>query len=479
MTKARQKKRKNAKAGVAPHTQSTPPEALLHLGNTLREQGKPEAALDCFAKALQVRPIFPEAYVGMGTCWRDMQNPQQAIACFERALAQRPEFATGLGCLGAALWSIGSLGEARIKLEHAMRIEPSNPELITALGSLAFAEGKVQEALDYFNQVLAVTPGYTSARFNKSYALLALGMFAEGWKLYEEGIGHSNMRPYNPFAGVKAWDGKPIPEQHLLIWAEQGLGDSLQFIRYAELCRQRVGKLSVLCQKPLVRLFKTFSFIDDAFDASRGGDFHADQHISMMSLPLLFGTTLETVPASVPYLRPDPASQAKWAVRFADARGLKVGLVWAGGSHEGVQYATLMDRQRSVALERLKPWLSLQGAQFYSLQKDKPAGQIAELGLTGRITDFMSEVMDFADTAAIVQNLDLVITVDTSVAHLAGGLGKPVWILSRYNADWRWLQNRPTNPWYPTARIFGQPTMGDWDSVIDEVGRELEIAINN
>ena len=154
-----------------------------------------------------------------------------------------------------------------------------------------------------------------------------------------------------------------------------------------------------------------------------------------------------------------------------------MGLVWAGSPREGNLAANRIDRQRSIALERMKPWLDLQGARFYNLQMGKPAEQIAALGLANRLTDFMGEVADFADTAAIVQNLDLVITVDTSVAHLAGGLGKPVWILSRYNACWRWLQNRSTNPWYPTARIFGQPAMGDWDSVMAEVGRELALEI--
>jgi hypothetical protein len=183
------------------------------------------------------------------------------------------------------------------------------------------------------------------------------------------------------------------------------------------------------------------------------------------------------VPAAVPYLRVDPEIQAKWAAKFAGVAGVKVGLVWAGSAHEGHVNASLIDRQRSVGLERMMPWLDLQGARFYNLQMGKPAEQIAALGLTDRLTDFMGEVEDFADTAAIIQNLDLVIAVDTSVAHLAGGLGKPVWILSRYNACWRWLQNRPTNPWYPTARIFGQPTLGDWDTVMAEVGRELTLEI--
>jgi hypothetical protein len=233
----------------------------------------------------------------------------------------------------------------------------------------------------------------------------------------------------------------------------------------------------VLCQKPLVRLFKALPFVDDAFDSTRGGDLHVDEHVPMMSLPHVFDTVLQTVPAAVPYLRVDPAIQKNWTAKFAGVADVKIGLVWAGGSHEGKINAALMDRQRSVGLERMKPWFDLPGARFYNLQKDKPAEQIAALGLADRLTDFMGEVADFADTAAIVQNLDLVITVDTSVAHLAGGLGKPVWILSRYNACWRWLQNRPTNPWYPTARIFGQPTLGDWDSVMAEVGRELALEI--
>lgn len=268
------------------------------------------------------------------------------------------------------------------------------------------------------------------------------------------------------------WDGRADPNTHLLIWHEQGFGDLLQFIRYAELCKQRVGKVSVLCQKPLVRLFKTLPFVDDAFDASRGGNYHVDDHVSAMSLPYVFGTLLETVPAHVPYLRVDAGTQAKWNAKFPEtAHGFKVGLVWSGTSGHK------LDAQRSISLERMKPWFDLQGARFYNLQKDKAAEQIAALGLADRMIDFMGEVEDFADTAAIIQNLDLVITVDTSVAHLAGGLGKPVWILSRFNADWRWLQNRPTNPWYPTARIFGQPAMHDWDSVMAEVGRELALEI--
>jgi cytochrome c-type biogenesis protein CcmH/NrfG len=417
--------------------------ALFCLGDAWRELGKPEAALDYYAKVLQTHPHLAAAYLNMGVCWRELGNPEAARDCYMRALKTHPNY----------------------------------PEAETNMGALLHMDGKISEALEIYNQVLTHAPDCQNALFAKSLTLIALGEYREGWALFETGLGHRDKRGPNPFAAARPWDGKPAPDKHLLIWAEQGLGDSLQFIRYAELCKQRFGKVSVLCPKPLVRLFKALPFIDDAFDAPQEGRSCFDEHVPMLGLPHRFDTVLETVPAVVPYLRVDPEIQAKWAAKFAGVAGVKVGLVWAGGSHEGVANANLIDKQRSIGLERMKPWLDLQGARFYNLQKDKPAEQIAAMGLADCLTDFMGEVVDFADTAAIIQNLDLVITVDTSVAHLAGGLGKPVWILSRYNACWRWLQNRPTNPWYPTARIFGQPTLGDWDSVMAEVGRELALEI--
>jgi hypothetical protein len=402
-----------------------------------------------------------------------MGQLQEAILCFEQALRLKSDYVDALDNLGATLWIMGRFADARAKLERALQIEPNNARAITKLGAFLNDEGRIDEALEYYNRALSHAPKRQSALWGKSTALLALGQYREGWKLYETGLGQRDLRGSNPFGAAKPWDGKPAPEKHLLIWSEQGLGDSLQFIRYAELCKERVGKVSVLCPKPLVRLFKALPFVDDAFDAPQEGRSSFDEHVPMMSLPHLFDTVLETVPATIPYLRVDPDLLAKWATRFSGITDMKIGLVWAGSSREGMLSASAVDRRRSVELARMKPWHDLLGAKFFNLQMGAPASQIAALRLADHLTDFMGEVADFADTAAIVQNLDLVITVDTSVAHLAGGLGKPVWILSRFDADWRWLQNRPSNPWYPTARIFGQPTLGDWDSVMTEVGREL------
>jgi Tfp pilus assembly protein PilF len=445
---------------------------LNNLGLALRDTGKSEEAALRFRQALEIDPARVEALNNLGTVLEKEGKSEAALDCFEKALSQKPDYPDALGNLGAMLWGMGRYTDALTKLEHALRVNPEHAGARVKLASVLHDEGKIGEALEQYNRVLACAPEWKDALWGKGTALLASGEYREGWELYETGLGNHDLRGANPFAAAKMWDGKPAPDKHLLIWTEQGLGDSLQFVRYAELCKERFGKVSVLCQKPLVRLFKALPYIDDAFNTIGDGSYF-DEHVPMMSLPHVFGTVLETVPSKVPYLRLDPALQAKWAPKFAGVAGMKIGLVWAGGSHKENKRGNLMDRQRSVGLERMKPWLDLQGAIFYNLQKDEPAEQIAALGLTDRIIDFMGEVADFADTAAIVQNLDLVITVDTSVAHLAGGLGKPVWILSRYNADWRWLQNRPTNPWYPTARIFGQPTLGDWDSVIAEVGREL------
>jgi tetratricopeptide (TPR) repeat protein len=461
---------------TALQAQPKSPEILNNLGLALRDTGHGEEAVVRFRQALEINPAYVEALNNLGNALHGQGQSDAALDCFEKALSQKPDYADALNSMGTMLWSMGRSADARAKLERALQAKPDHFGAITNLGLLLHNEGKIGEALELYNRALTHAPEYQQTLWWKSYVLLALGEYREGWKLYESGIGRRDLRGLSPFAAVKAWDGKPAADKHLLIWSEQGLGDSLQFIRYAELCKQRVGKVSVLCPKPLLRLFKTTPFIDDAFEAPREGS-RFDEHVPMMSLPHLFDTVLETVPATVPYLWVDPEIQAKWAAKFAGVTGAKIGLVWAGGSHEGKVNAALMDRQRSVGLERMKPWLDLPGARFYSLQKDKPAEQIAALGLADRLTDFMGEVTDMADTAAIIQNLDLVITVDTSMAHLAGGLGKPVWILSRYNADWRWLQNRPTNPWYPTARIFGQPTLGDWDSVMTEVGRELAIEV--
>jgi tetratricopeptide (TPR) repeat protein len=444
---------------------------LGNLGRALREQNKVREALDCFLEILRLNPNNPNVQIEIGRCHYEMGSFNEAIRTFEDVLMLRPNYVEAISGKGIALSAIGHLDEARQMFEQALLLEPSDLKALINLGEFSYDEGKIDEALTYFDQALAIDPKDSVALWRKSFALLAKGEYSEGWKLYADSLGKHGGRGPNKFAPQPTWDGRPDKDKHLLIWCEQGFGDSIQFIRYAELCKQRMGKVSVFCQTSLISLFQSISFVDHVSDVCDRSDF--DEHVPMMNLPHLFETTVEKIPASIPYLHANSERETKWTDKFVNNKNMKIGLVWACGSHQGLTIDKLSASQRSIPLKELKPWLDLKGTQFYSLQKDNFAQEIKQLELEDHLINYMNEVKDFADTAALVMNLDLVITVDTSVAHLAGALGKPVWIMSRYNADWRWLQNRPYNPWYPTARIFGQSRMNDWSGVIAKIQNEL------
>jgi tetratricopeptide (TPR) repeat protein len=440
--------------------------ALCNLGNVRQAQGKAAEAIACYVRAEKLKPDSPELYVNLGAAYWDLNQLNKAVECYEQALRLRPNYVEALVNYGTALWGQGKPDEAAAKYAEVLRLKPDHIEALTCLGALRHDKNLFDEALAMYESALRIKPDYPDALWRKSLILLASGQYREGWALYEKGLGKRTLRGLNRFSTLP-WDGTANPATRLLICGEQGLGDSLQFIRYANLCKQRVGKVLVLCPKPLVRLFKSCPFIDEASDSFSETDF--DQHVAMMSLPHLFETELETVPAAIPYLHVEPSAEEKWAQKLSCLTGLKVGLVWAGNAREGQINAHATDRRRSLSLDQLKPLFSVKNISFVSLQMGKPAAQIDSFGLRPRIIDFMDEVEDFMDTAAIIQSLDLVISVDTSVAHLAGALGKSVWVLSRYDACWRWLGNRENNPWYPTARIFGQTHFGAWDGVIERV----------
>jgi tetratricopeptide (TPR) repeat protein len=410
---------------------------LNNLGNFLHEQGKPEAAIARYQEALRIKPGYAEASINLGTVLRDLGRAEEAMASFE----------------------------------HALRLGPNDPETHINIGVALFCDfGRVDDALARYDHALSLKPDSADALWNKALALLAKGEYREGWKLYESGFHHKGKRS-KPFT-AKPWKGEIFTGKRLLICGEQGLGDHIQFVRFAQLCKERgSGKVALLCTAPLVRILKTNLYIDEVVTSATEADF--DYQVAMMSLPHIFGTTLETIPAPIPYLSVTPDAAAKWAPRFKDADGFKIGLVWAGGPREAHAILAFVDGRRSMHLSRFAPLLDIKGARFYSLQLGKASAQIVELGLQDKIADFTGDIADFMDTAAIIKNLDLVISVDTSVVHLAGALGTPVWVLSRYDACWRWLQNRESNPWYPSARIFGQTAPGNWDSVINKVHKTL------
>ncbi len=391
-------------------------------------------------------------------------NVAGALESCREALDLDPSNAVALANMGTLVWLNGDVDEAEALYARAHAIDPAHVGVLINLATLRNEAGDLEATLHWIEKAQAQRPHSPEVVWRRGLLDLAMGDYANGWRRYEAGLGHEALRGKMPPFAKPAWKGDPC--ERLLLWHEQGLGDTVQFVRYAALCKSRAGKVIVLCPPELVALIESCPHVDQVVTGVRSSMF--DQHVSIMSLPHLFRTTLDSVPATVPYLHADPARVARWAGRMPSG-ALKVGLAWAGNSRGGQLRFQVIDRTRSIALDALEPWLELQGPRFYSLQK----GDAARQAKGRNIVDFMDEVNDFADTAAIIANLDLVICVDTSVAHVAGALGKPVWVLSRLDACWRWLRNRPDSPWYPTARVFGQTTRGEWDAVIAMVRDEL------
>lgn len=450
------------------HMKQENAQAQRYLGNAFQAQGKWQQAIPHYEQALRLEPDDVDTLISLGNLLRDAGRVDEACILYQRIVDLKPDSVNARLNLGTLFHDVGKLDEALEHYQNVLRLQPDSFDAVLNHGSLLMGFDRPEEAKASYDQALRLRINSPDAKWGKALALLALGEYREGWTLYESGLERKNTRGPIPFPfRAERWDGGAFPGKRLLIWGEQGLGDVLQFVRYAALCKERGGKVLVLCRKPLARLLKNCPFIDEVVTTVSESDF--DFYIPVMSLPHIFGTTLETIPAEIPYLYVSEDARKKWAPRFAGAEGFKVGLVWAGSPRKRQIDAHLIDRRRSMSLDWMRPLFAFDQIAFYNLQIGDASAQIDACGLRDRIIDYTPDVEDLMDTAAIIENLDLVISVDTSVVHLAGGLGKPVWVLSRFDGCWRWLRNREASPWYPTARVFGQPTPGDWDTVVDRV----------
>ena len=436
-------------------------QAHNNLGVALREQGLLDEARVACAQAIALKPDYWEAHSNLGNVLQDQARPDAAAASYGQALRLAPDAADLHNNMGAALTALGRPEQAIASHERALALRPGFPEAHNSLGTALRDAGRPDEALASFRRAVALRPDYPMAHTNLAMALLGRGEFAAGWREYEwRWHLPATVRPRR--FPTPQWRGEPAEGRRLLLHSEQGLGDTLQFCRYAPLAAALGFRVSLHVQPSLVRLLRSLQGVEHVAGTSEPAPEH-DLHCPMLSLPLAFGTTPATIPAAPAYLRADPAQQAAWRARLAGTDGLRVGLAWAGNPR------LTADRRRSIPPEQLMPLAGARGLRLFSVQKGGPAPP-ASLPLI----DFMAGMADFADTAALVANLDLVVSADTAVAHLAAALGRPVWLLDRFDPCWRWPAGQRGSAWYPTLKIHRQPRLGDWASVVAEIVRDLQ-----
>ena len=477
------------------------PEAYNTLGLALRMQGKLGEAVAAWETAVQQKPAFPEAHNNLGLARREQGRLDDAIISLREAVRLKPDYADGQSNLGAALKEQGLLTEAADSLLQSIRLNPNsadaysnlslvlleqgrpdeaivrlqealriNPQFAEAHNNMGMAQrefGRLEAAIASFERALQIQPDNADAHQNLGMTLLLAGDLQRGWVEYEW---RRKCRDFSiPRFKEPQWDGAPLKGRTILLHAEQGLGDTLQFIRYAPLVKALGGRTIVACQPALLRLLARAPGIDEL--VAIGSLPRFDVYAPLPSLPGLLKSTLETIPCRIPTLASDPVLDERWRVEFSSNPAFKIGIAWQGNRRHRA------DRFRSVPLTHFAPLAQQKGVQLFSLQKGDGSDQLSRLAGEFAVSDLASrldeETGPFMDTASVMKSLDLIITSDTSIAHLAGSLGVPVWVALPLVPDWRWLLKREDSPWYPTMRLFRQTERGNWKELFGRMAKEL------
>jgi tetratricopeptide (TPR) repeat protein len=425
----------------------------------LEEMGRYTDALASFGQALQLKPAEAEALV-----------------CYQRVLEHMPDAAQGFNSLGIALSECGQSQQAMASFQRATELAPGDAEAYNNAGLLLASLGRTEEAIEYYRKAVDLSPDYANGQWNLALALLSVGQFPEGWQRFGwRRRANLGAIPQTHRDDPPTWRGQPLDSGTLLIRHEQGVGDCLQMIRYLPMVRSRLTQAghtssAVVClevPESLMGLLSTVDGADQVVTAPADGRpaLPADLHAFTLDLPGILQTSLDTIPAATPYVGADPAKVSRWKARL-DGPGLKVGLVWAGSPRH------TRDSQRSCPLRFFRNMVDVPGVRFFSLQHGVGRGQLAVYG-TWPIVDLADDLTDWSETAATIANLDLLISVDTAVLHLAGAMAKPAWAVLPFVADWRWMKHRSDSPWYPSLRLFRQPAPGDWEQAIASIKDEL------
>lgn len=433
-----------------------------NLGIALKEKGLIEEAISCYQKALELNPDMIAVYYNMGSISQEKGQFDDALSYYGRAAELDNRNPAVHNSLGLVLKEKGLLDEAISHYQKAVEYGPDNAAFHNNLGIALKETCRLDKAVVHFEKSFNIEPNDTALNqiFDISELILQKGDLKKGWSLYwkfNDSYWHEHI-PNKPM-----WNGNEVRGLTIVLQSDAGLGDAIQYVRYAPLVAGRGAKVILNCQKETVSLLKNVKGLNKIVTDITLSQF--DLFIPIRRLPLVFGTTLETIPSDNPYIKADPELVRKWKEKIRHDRSkLKVGLVWAAGHG---------DRNRSCPLELFSPLSELTGLTFYSLQVGEDAGKAKNPPEGMKLVDYTEGIKDFSDTAAIIENLDLTISVDTAVAHVAGALGKPVWTLLPFIVDSRWLLDREDSPWYPTMRLFRQPSPGNWESVIDRVAENL------
>jgi tetratricopeptide (TPR) repeat protein len=443
-------------------------DALGNRGDVLLALRRPAEALACFERILAAAPDHLEARANRGAALATLGRHEQALADFDAVLAAAPHPFAAYN-RGLALATLGRPAEAVAAYDGALAMMPSNVPALSGRGVALQALNRHAEAIANFDRALALAPDFADAHFNRSLALLATGDYGRGqaeyeWRWKRSGAAASPRNFNRPL-----WLGEtPLGRSTILLHAEQGLGDTLMFARYVGLLARAGAKVVLEVHPELKALMSRLAGAAAVIGLGEPRPAH-DVHCPLGSLPLAFKTTPASVPDESPYLAADPARVARWSGRLAAHGSPRVAVAWAGNA------AHANDRNRSLPFAKLAALWAREGARFVSLQRDLRPGD-AEALASAPVLNLGPELDDFDDTAAVVAQCDLVISVDTSVAHLAGALGRPLWVLLPFSADWRWTAAGERSPWYPSAQLFRQPQPGDWDSVVNDVAKALPTA---
>ena len=497
--------------------------AHFNIGSALQELRRLDAALESYDRAIAIDPGFAEAYSNRGVVLKDLGRLSAALASCDRAIAIRPGFAEAHFNRGVVLYQLEQFAAALASYERAIAIRPDYPEahfnrgivfsdlsqLEPALASydravasradyvLAHVNrgnvlkelGRIEAAIAAYDRAIAIKADCAGAYFNRSVLYLLTGRFDPGWADFEWrwknqhrfSIAAAADKPQPRWLGRDPPGGDPPggdPRgRTILLYAEQGLGDTVQFCRYAKLLADQGATVILEAQAPLLKLLEGLNGVSQLVAPGSALPPNIDYQCPLLSLPLAFATTLATIPAEVPYLKSSPEKVRFWQEKLGERNKPRVGLVWSGGFRPEQPELWSVNSRRNIPLSKLAP-LKHPDIEFYSLQKGKPAeSELAELRAGGwegpDLVDFTGLLADFSDTAALIECLDLVISVDTSIVHVAGAMAKPVWMLNRFDTCWRWLLDRTDSPWYPTLRLFRQERPGDWDGVVERVRVQL------